>query len=566
MNKAVLLIRVAATVFLLAATIIAPRWTVAQTFPVHPETISTTASSTPARNITTIQIPMRMMATGNQLKFSSATFGDSHTAGIDPVITSVTHISDPYNKGGDQFGFSVALSADGSTALIGAWVTPNLTNGTVGRAYVFNRVNGVWSTTPSATFENPLSIPGTQFGDTVALSADGSTAIISDGYDPLSPQTNFSRVYIYTRTNGVWNLAPVTALMDPGASDADCFGCSGLALSADGSAALIGAQGASVNGNDNAGEAYIFASNNGVWSSTPVATFSDPDAVQGDFFGDGVALSADGETVLISTAPGFAFARAFIFKAANGIWPSQPTASFNDLGAPNGNGLGVSVALSGDGTEAIVGTSAVSNNAGAAYVFNSENNEWPSTPTAIFDDPDEVAGVWFGLSAALSGDGSTALIGAPQATSSHGGAVYVFTRASGVWAIKPDTTIIDPGLSFYDAFGNSVALSADGSVALVGSPQPTGAALPPPNPPPSTNGPGQAYIYEAPNGWIHPSSPPSNNSASSSGSGTFDWLSITLLLGMLIGRKYSVRVAGEGREQSRRYCVGQAMLSRGREQ
>ncbi len=525
---------------LLAVSTLAPRGGMAQLLP-HPNVTSPSFLVKLLQDSKYLVLSDRMGITDNRPKFREVRTAGSYPSDVGEAIATVTHLSDPYNQGGDQFGFSVALSADGSTALIGAWVTPNLNNGTVGKVYVFDRVNGVWSATPSVTFENPLSIPGMQFGDVVMLSADGSTALISDGYSPLSSQTNNSRVYIYTRKNGVWALVPTAALMDPDASDADCFGCSGIALSADGSVALIGAQNVAVNGSIIAGKAYLFASNNGTWPTTPVATFTDPGAVQYDSFGYSVALSADGGTALVGASQLFGYARAFVYEEENGNWSLAPIVTFNNLGAANGNGLGLSVALSADGTEAVVGTRAVNNDAGDAYIFTAINNIWSSTPMTIFDDPDANAGDNFGSSVSLSGDGSTALIGAPNATTGGGGAVYVFTMTNDLWAIKPVTTIIDPGSSSYDAFGYSVSLSADGSVALVGSPQPTGAALPPPNPPPPNNGPGQAYIYEASNSWGNPNPPPTGGSGSSSGGGAFSWLSVSMLLGMLISRRYSIK-------------------------
>ena len=72
---------------------------------------------------------------------------------------------------------------------------------------------------------------------------------------------------------------------------------------------------------------------------------------------------------------------------------------------------------------------------------------------------------------ALSGDGSIAVIGAPATAANNGngaaGQVYVFTAGGGSWATYP---LPEPGASAIDAYGSAVAISADGGLAVVGAP------------------------------------------------------------------------------------------------
>ena len=68
---------------------------------------------------------------------------------------------------------SVALSADGNTALVGGWKD----NSTKGAAWVFTRSGGAWSQQgPKLTGGGEAGEGG--FGTSVALSADGNTALI----------------------------------------------------------------------------------------------------------------------------------------------------------------------------------------------------------------------------------------------------------------------------------------------------------------------------------------------------------------------------------------------------
>jgi hypothetical protein len=73
-------------------------------------------------------------------------------------------------KGG--FGSSVALSAGGSIALVGAVGHDK----NAGAGYVFTLRGGTWSQTGELTASGAAS--GNQFGTSVALSAGGSTALV----------------------------------------------------------------------------------------------------------------------------------------------------------------------------------------------------------------------------------------------------------------------------------------------------------------------------------------------------------------------------------------------------
>jgi hypothetical protein len=79
------------------------------------------------------------------------------------------------------------------------------------------------------------------------------------------------------------------------------------------------------------------------------------------------------------------------------------------------------------------------------------------------------AGGLQGYAVSLSGDGNTAIVGAPQSFSrdfgSLTGAAWVFTHSGGVWMQQQE--ILSPyGIDF----GFSVALSADRSTAIIGAP------------------------------------------------------------------------------------------------
>src|SRR6516225_1352751 len=80
--------------------------------------------------------------------------------------------------GQSQQGYSVALSADGNTAIVGG----PFDNGSVGAALVYTRSGGVW-TQQGNKLVGTGADGGAQQGYSVALSADGNTAIVGGPND-----------------------------------------------------------------------------------------------------------------------------------------------------------------------------------------------------------------------------------------------------------------------------------------------------------------------------------------------------------------------------------------------
>ena len=127
----------------------------------------------------------------------------------------------------------MALSADGRTALIGA---PNW--GTGGAVWVFTRTRGTWSRTARL---GPRDRAGSgNFGASVALSADGTTAVVGAPLD----DRNAGAAYVFTRSDATWRQRGVKLTgRDEVVEDDGMFGAR-LALSSDGATALVGGIGA----------------------------------------------------------------------------------------------------------------------------------------------------------------------------------------------------------------------------------------------------------------------------------------------------------------------------------
>ena len=192
----------------------------------------------------------------------------------------------------DYFGYSVSLSGDGSTALIGAYAAKVGGNANQGAAYVFVLSDGTWSQQQKLAASDGAS--GDEFGFSVSLSADGNTALIGAINASVGNNLSQGAAYVFVKSGGTWSeLQKLTAL--DGAAD-DQFGSS-VSLSADGSTALIGADAATVGNNSAQGAAYVFVLSGGIWSQQQKLTASDGEVDA--YFGISVSLSADGNTALI---------------------------------------------------------------------------------------------------------------------------------------------------------------------------------------------------------------------------------------------------------------------------
>jgi uncharacterized protein (TIGR03437 family) len=136
-------------------------------------------------------------------------------------------------------GSSVSLSADGNTAVIGG---PSDGNGVGGAVWVFTRSNGAWSQQGSKLvgLGSVGTLGGTAAqGTSVGLSADGNTAIAGgDGDGGFT-----GAAWVFTRSNGTWTQQG-GKLVGTGATGAFFINQGrSVALSADGNTAVIGGSG-----------------------------------------------------------------------------------------------------------------------------------------------------------------------------------------------------------------------------------------------------------------------------------------------------------------------------------
>ncbi len=364
----------------------------------------------------------------------------------------------------NHFGWDTAISSDGNTAVVAAH-----TEGTggpgAGAAYIFIRSGGMWAEQAKILSDDVEAQDN--FGSSVALSADGNTVIVGARREDAGG-TNAGAAYVFTRSGGVWTQQ--AKILSDDIQTQDNFGAS-VSLSSDGNTAIVGAN-RETTGGASAGAAYVFTRSAGIW--TQQAKIQSDDIQGGDSFGFAVSLSSEGDTAIVGSISedtgGSSAGATYVFTRSGGIWTEQAKIQGSDTEA--GDNFGSSVALSSDGDTAIVGSTyedTGGTSAGSAYVFTRSGGIW--TEQAKIQSDDIETDDLFGLSVALSADGTTAIMGAygEDTVGSRAGSAYVFTHSGGIWSqqskIQPDD------IEAEDFFGYSVSLSGDGITAMVGSVQ-----------------------------------------------------------------------------------------------
>jgi len=183
--------------------------------------------------------------------------------------------------------------------------------------------------------------------------------------------------------------------------------------------------------------------------------------------GSSVALSADGNIALIGgDTDNSGAGAAWVFTRAGESWAQQGS-KLVGTGAVGPAFQGSSVALSGDGSTALVGGSHDNGLLGATWVFTRSGNVWSQQGPKLVATG-AAPGALQGQSVALSGDGNAALIGGPGG-SAIPDAAWEFTRSAGSWS-QNGAALVGTGASGAPQQGFSVALSSDGETALVGGP------------------------------------------------------------------------------------------------
>jgi len=245
--------------------------------------------------------------------------------------------------------------------------------------------------------------------------------------------------------------------------------------------------------NSGSGAVFVYEKGPYLWKTGVIKTLTEPGNPAGAQFGDRIAMF--GGTALISGTQGSTNA-VYVYQLSSEGWSNEPVATFVDPAPTFNDGFGYSLSLSPDW--AVVGASGTNSYEGSVYIYTKRSNRWQVKPEIQLNDPAANKDDYFGDSVSLSE--RTLLVGARGKNPVSGGEAYIYTMGPSGWPLLPSVSLVDP-VSGSNFFGSSVGLS-DG-VAVVGA-SGTGANT------------GAAYIYmQGPTGW------PTAPSASLPVSGTF---------------------------------------------
>jgi len=346
----------------------------------------------------------------------------------------------------------VAISADGHTAIVGG----DVDRGGFAAAWIWVRGVGEWTQQgPKLLGSDAVGLA--ERGSSVSISADGKTAAlgwVGDGY-------RAGAVWVWRRIGDTWvqdgpKLSGTgghwVGLSSQGAS---------VSLSSDGSTLAVGGPSDAWN----TGAVWIWTRNSTGWIQQGpklVGTGGEGESL----LGTSVALSADGNT-LVAGGPGDAkyLGAAWVWARSDGVWAQQGV-KLTVSGYYGPARLGQSVSFSADGNTVLVGAPS-HQPSGTGFIWKRSGDVWIEQARLVGSgvsgfSPEQ------GTSVALSGDGNTALLGAPNDHSSAEGAAWVFTRSGNTWAQQGPKLVGSDAT--YARQGEAVALSADGNTALIGGP------------------------------------------------------------------------------------------------
>ena len=406
---------------------------------------------------------------------SETSNGSYNLVGIGSTYIEVGAIELDNPNSNDEFGHTVATSADGKTIIVGApdHDTNSLSN--VGAVYVFDREGNTYSQVGFFTGSYATS-SSDYFGQEIACSADGKTIVVGNQYSELpGSESNSGLVYVFDRVGNDFN--EVGILTGSYASqNSDNFGSS-VATSADGKTIVVGAllDEKGVDSVDGGGVVYVFDRVGNDFNEVGILTVSSG-AFVFDYFGYSVATSADGKTIAVGA---YGDESGVTVTDVGAIYVFDRVGNdFNQVGILTASydtvryDFGREVAISADG-KTIIGSAYYESGTGdptkgTVHVFDRVGNDFNevgilTAGTEYADNHD-----YFGWSVACSADGKTIFVGAPNdeySSTFTTGIVHVFNRQGNNFN-KVGIITGSYATNLADKFGYAVACSADGKSVI----------------------------------------------------------------------------------------------------
>jgi len=291
------------------------------------------------------------------------------------------------------------------------------------------------------------------FGFSAAI--DGTTVLIGAYKADIDGVIDAGVAYVYVLGDKGW-YQQAKLVADPIFAEDTVGG--NVALKND--VAMLGVMRRDYKGKDS-GAVVSFERESNTWAQSQI--FTAPDAKPGDAFGQTIALT---EKFLVIGAPrndalGVDSGAAYIYKRENGTWLYQEKITAIDGAA--GDLFGISVAI--DSSTLLVGADLhdeKAENAGAAYVYVLDDNQWKQEAKLVASDGGKTD--IFGVRVSISEN--TALISARRDDIDElgidAGSAYIFVRDGNTWA--QEVKLTSPDGAADDRFGRGVALNGDTAI------------------------------------------------------------------------------------------------------
>lgn len=273
-------------------------------------------------------------------------------------------------QAGDEFGFGLSITGDGTTIAVGA---PGSMNG--GSAYVFVEPSGGWTSSSPLHETNSIGGP-TGFGYPLQLSDDGTTLAVASPLATVNGIDQQGEVEVFVTSNGWTSFSSNQLFASDGAAN-DRLSFDGVGISGDGSA--IVATGAISTGAFEPRSAYVFLRPSGGWVGGTESAKLTASSYFGLVF---PSLTSDGSTIVVGspsddTNTGNS-GTAYVFVKPAGGWSS--TSNFDAQLSPStlDYNFGDGVTIMRDGTNIVV-------RGDSDYVFAKPATGWSnSNETAKF--------------------------------------------------------------------------------------------------------------------------------------------------------------------------------------
>lgn len=368
----------------------------------------------------------------------------------------ITQVAKFFEANDIKYGTAVTMSGNGEYVAVSSSYSDIIGS----KVYVYRISNGLWERQAVIIPTSPTALA---FGQSLALSSDGSLLVIGDPLDNADG-ASAGTCYIYQRLSMSWSLLTKIDISDPAAGK--LYG-NAVVINEDATIIAVGSPGSF--GSGVAGSVYVFALNQNtfVWSQN--AKIAQQGNIQNTLFGHSIDISADGKYIAIG-AP--SSNQAHIYNIVNSTWVKQftlfPTnapalsrfgTNIKISGDGNfclvcdptggvggyiiaygksgtnwvqlqliyettqniGNRFGQSLAISYDGTKCVIGADGINQNTGRTYAFN--RNGLAYDEEAIFGPSDSAGGIRFGYATSMSSDGAATVSSAVDAN-----AAYIFIK------------------------------------------------------------------------------------------------------------------------------------------